>query len=204
MEPQLRLCNQPQAPSHLRRPIHAAGLPSPSAMKRQTCPKENLKTIDRPGSLSTSHVARPKICHSTSRLYSTTWKLRPTKIERIFVNLPHDHHVEGIIVASMSRYESIIHNSRRLQHTNTSSSQQNNYYLQLFNLISQSSNLRMKSFIAILALACAASAATLTPRAECHAKKLLACAKEGQMGCESNGGHSVSLSHTTEPGAFSC
>jgi hypothetical protein len=49
----------------------------------------------------------------------------------------------------------------------------------------------MKSFIYMLALACAAFAATLAPRAECHAKKLLTYAKEGQMGCELNGGHLV-------------
>ncbi|KAH4918499.1 hypothetical protein HBI57_206890 [Parastagonospora nodorum] len=49
----------------------------------------------------------------------------------------------------------------------------------------------MMSFATILILACAASAATLKPRAECHAKKHESCAFVGQRGCEHNGGHTM-------------
>ncbi|KAH3913782.1 hypothetical protein HBI56_057950 [Parastagonospora nodorum] len=53
----------------------------------------------------------------------------------------------------------------------------------------QFSKVNMKSFATILILISAASAATLKPRAECHAKKHESCAFIGQRGCEHNGGH---------------
>jgi hypothetical protein len=54
---------------------------------------------------------------------------------------------------------------------------------------------KMKSAIAFLTLACAVSAASLTPRdtlAVCNAKKGESCPQSGQRACENNGGHSVS------------
>jgi hypothetical protein len=58
----------------------------------------------------------------------------------------------------------------------------------------QTSSFNMKSIIALLTLACAVSAASLTPRAAlavCNGKSGQSCAQAGQRGCENNGGHSV-------------
>jgi hypothetical protein len=44
----------------------------------------------------------------------------------------------------------------------------------------------------VFILACTASAMTLAPQAVCNAKNNLGCPSEGVMGCEKNGGHSVS------------
>lgn len=49
-----------------------------------------------------------------------------------------------------------------------------------------------------LLLACTASASILTPRAVCDAKNGLACPSEGIMGCEKNGGHSVSYQQSRQ------
>jgi hypothetical protein len=50
---------------------------------------------------------------------------------------------------------------------------------------------KMKSIIAVLTLACVASAATLAPLAVCNGKAGQSCPQAGQRACENNGGHSV-------------
>lgn len=50
---------------------------------------------------------------------------------------------------------------------------------------------KMKNVIAIFALACVASAGTITPLAVCNARKGDSCPQSGQRACENNGGHSV-------------
>ncbi|KAK3217079.1 hypothetical protein GRF29_1g1899879 [Pseudopithomyces chartarum] len=59
----------------------------------------------------------------------------------------------------------------------------------------------MKSFLAMLALTCAASAATLAPLAVCNARKGESCPGSNQRGCENNGGHSM-LCVATSPGKY--